>query len=120
MNDKSSYGKSLVFEKLKLLERRELSFNERIKIKKFFQSFFNEYFQLREESNSLNLVNLTKREIEISEFVARGFTNNEISSALEISIKTVEFHLSSVIRKTETSNRTEAMGFLIKNKIINV
>lgn len=120
MNDKSFNEESLIFEKLKLLERRELSFNERIKIKKFFQSFFDEYFESKEGPNKPEVIHLTRREKEVSEFVARGFTNNEISSALEISIKTVEFHLSSVIRKTETSNRTEAMGFLIKNKIINV
>ena len=113
-------NKEEIFSKLKSLERRDLSFVERIKIKKFFESFFDEYFEDNKESSSSELIHLTKREKEISEFVARGFTNNEISSALEISIKTVEFHLSSVIRKTETSNRTEAIGFLIKNKIINV
>ena len=112
--------KEEIFGKLKLLERRDLSFVERIKIKKVFESFFDEYFEEKEESRSSELIHLTKREKEISELVARGFTNNEISSALSISIKTVEFHLSSVIRKTETSNRTEAMGVLIKNKIINV
>ena len=113
-------NKEEIFGKLKALERRDLSFLERIRIKKFFESLFDEYFEKKEEPNNLELIHLTKREKEISEFVARGFTNSEISSALEISIKTVEFHLSSVIRKTEASNRTEAMGFLIKNKIINV
>ena len=113
-------SKDEIFTKLKSLERRDLSFVERIKIKKFFESFFVEYFEEKLEISNKEKVHLTKREKEISEFVARGFTNNEISSALEISIKTVEFHLSSVIRKTETSNRTEAMGFLIKNEIISI
>jgi len=112
--------KEEIFSKLKSLERRDLSFIERIKIKNYLDSFFDEYFEDKEDAISSELINLTNREKEISEFVARGFTNNEISSALGISIKTVEFHLSSVIRKTETSNRTEAIGVLIKNKIINV
>ena len=113
-------NKEEIFSKLKSLERRDLSFVERMKIKKFFESFFDDYFEDNKESSSSELIHLTKREKEISEFVARGFTNNEISSALDISIKTVEFHLSSVIRKTETSNRTEAMGVLIKNKVISI
>ena len=113
-------NKDEIFTKLKSLERRELSFLERIKIKKFLESFFVEYFEEKLEIQNHESLYLTKREKEISEFVARGFTNNEISSALEISIKTVEFHLSSVIRKTETSNRTEAIGFLIKNEIISI
>ena len=38
-------SKDEIFTKLKSLERRDLSFVERIKIKKFFESFFVEYFE---------------------------------------------------------------------------
>ena len=107
-----------IFSKLKSLERRDLDFVERIKIKKYLEQIFNEYFFEAKNIETSEILHLTKREKEISEFVARGFTNNEIASALEISIKTVEFHLSSVIRKSETSNRTEAMSYLIKNDLI--
>ena len=112
-------NKEEIFFRLKTLERRDLDFVERIKIKKYFEQIFNEYFFESKTIETSEVLHLTKREKEVSEFVARGFTNNEVSSALEISIKTVEFHLSSVIRKTETSNRTEAMSYLIKNDLIS-
>lgn len=57
---------------------------------------------------------LTKRESEILAYVANGFTNNEIASALRISAKTIEYHLSSIFKKTEATNRTEAVNNAIK------
>jgi len=57
---------------------------------------------------------LSKRESEILSHVSRGFTNNEIASALRVSAKTIEYHLSSIFRKTEASNRTEAVKNAIK------
>ena len=92
-----NHNKEEIFSKLKSLERRDLSFVERIKIKKFF-NLFDEYFEEKEESSSSELIHLTKREKEISKFVAEDLLIMRFM-ALEISIKTVEFHLSSVIRR---------------------
>jgi len=61
---------------------------------------------------------LTKREHEVLSHVANGFTNKEIASALRLSEKTIEYHLSSVYRKSVTSSRTEAVAIAIKNKWI--
>jgi len=61
---------------------------------------------------------LTKREHEILTYVSKGFTNREIASALTISEKTIEFHLKSVLSKTESSTRTEASTNALKNKWI--
>ncbi len=60
----------------------------------------------------------TTRETEIFQHVANGFTNPEIASALDISIKTVQFHLQSIFRKTNTSSRTEAVNFAHKEKLL--
>ena len=65
-------------------------------------------------SNSL----FTAREFEILQHVSNGFTNPEIASALGISIKTVQFHLQSIFRKTNTSSRTEAVSFAHREKLL--
>jgi DNA-binding NarL/FixJ family response regulator len=51
---------------------------------------------------------LTRREIDILEFVAQGCSNREISRALFLSEKTVKAHLAAVFRKLGVSNRTKA------------
>ena len=61
---------------------------------------------------------LTIRESEILQHVANGFTNPEIATALDISIKTVQFHLQGIFRKTNTSSRTEAVNFAHKEKLL--
>jgi DNA-binding NarL/FixJ family response regulator len=57
---------------------------------------------------------LSGREREILGHVANGFTNREIARALDVSEKTVEFHLSSIFTKTETSTRTEAVTVALR------
>ena len=51
---------------------------------------------------------LTRRELEIVEFVANGLTNAEIAKQLWITEQTVKRHLSNIYRKFDVSNRTEA------------
>jgi DNA-binding CsgD family transcriptional regulator len=51
---------------------------------------------------------LTKREMEVLKLVAKGKTNQEIAFALFISENTVGNHVSSILAKTKTGNRTEA------------
>lgn len=53
------------------------------------------------------LDSLTDREFEVMRLIARGFTYKEIAAELYISIKTVESHVSSVLRKLQLSNRYE-------------
>ena len=50
---------------------------------------------------------LTKREEEVARMVAEGGTNREIASALFLAPKTVERHVSNVLRKLGVRNRTE-------------
>ena len=51
---------------------------------------------------------LTGRERDILELVAVGKTTREIAGALHLSQGTVKKHLSSIFRKLEVTNRTEA------------
>ena len=62
---------------------------------------------------------LTSRELEILEMLAKGLTNKEIGSALEISDDTVRNHVISIIDKLEVSDRTEAATAAIQRGIIS-
>jgi DNA-binding NarL/FixJ family response regulator len=50
---------------------------------------------------------LTTREKEVLRHIARGYTYREIGTRLHISVKTVETHVSAVLRKLQLSNRHE-------------
>lgn len=50
---------------------------------------------------------LSPREKEVLRHLARGYTYREIASRLHLSVKTIETHVSSVLRKLQLSNRHE-------------
>jgi DNA-binding CsgD family transcriptional regulator len=50
---------------------------------------------------------LTRREGEVAQLVAAGSTNREIAQTLFLSAKTVEHHVSNVLKKVGARNRTE-------------
>ncbi len=53
---------------------------------------------------------LTQREREVMRLIARGYAYKEVAKALHISIKTVETHVSAVLRKLQLSSRTSSRG----------
>ena len=63
---------------------------------------------------------LTKRESQILVNVASGMSNKEIGDKLQISERTVKNHISSVFKKIEVSDRTQAAVFAIRNNLIRV
>jgi DNA-binding CsgD family transcriptional regulator len=58
---------------------------------------------------------LTQREIEVLRLVSSGKTDREIGEELFISIKTVGNHVSKILNKTATANRTEAATYATLN-----
>jgi Response regulator containing a CheY-like receiver domain and an HTH DNA-binding domain len=52
---------------------------------------------------------LSQRETEVLHYLARGARNREIATALQVSTRTVEGHLTSVFNKLGVSSRTEAI-----------
>lgn len=65
-----------------------------------------------------DLDQLTPREREVLQHIARGYTYREIGEQLFISIKTVETHVSSVLRKLQLSNRRELSRWAQDRKLI--
>ncbi|MEZ4502958.1 MAG: alpha/beta fold hydrolase [Dehalococcoidia bacterium] len=58
---------------------------------------------------------LTPREHEILVLLARGQANKEIANALDVSIHTVERHLTNLYAKLDCRSRTEAVAFALRH-----
>ena len=61
---------------------------------------------------------LTPREREVLRLLARGYTYKEIARRLEVSIKTVESHVSSVLRKLQLSSRHELTRWATDRRLV--
>jgi DNA-binding NarL/FixJ family response regulator len=61
---------------------------------------------------------LTPRERDVLRLLARGYAYKEIASELFISVKTVETHVSSVLRKTQMSNRYELSRWATDRRLV--
>ena len=61
---------------------------------------------------------LTARERETLRFIARGYTYKEVASELHISVKTVETHVSAVLRKLQLSNRYELTRWASDRRLV--
>lgn len=71
---------------------------------------------ITEEEDELDL--LSAREQEVMRLIARGYAYKEVASELFISVKTVETHVSSVLRKLQLSNRHELTRWAVKRNIV--
>lgn len=61
---------------------------------------------------------LTAREQQVLRLIARGYTYKEIGTELGISVKTVEAHVSAVLRKLQLSNRHELARWASDRRIV--
>lgn len=61
---------------------------------------------------------LSPREREVLKLLARGYAYKEIAAQLFISIKTVETHVSAVLRKTQKSNRYELSRWATDRRLV--
>jgi DNA-binding NarL/FixJ family response regulator len=62
---------------------------------------------------------LTPREREVLRLLARGYLYKEIALRLNISAKTVEAHVSSVLRKLQLSNRHELSRWAVSRRLVD-
>ena len=64
------------------------------------------------------LDNLTPREREVLQLIARGYRYKEIAARLHLSIKTVEAHVSSVLRKLQLTSRHELSRWAQERRLV--
>ena len=62
---------------------------------------------------------LTAREREVLQHIARGYLYKEIAARLHISAKTVEAHVSAVLRKLQLSNRHELSRWAVERRLVD-
>lgn len=65
-----------------------------------------------------DLDQLTQREREVLRLIARGYAYKEVGKELFISIKTVETHVSAVLRKLQLSNRYELTRWATDRRLV--
>ncbi|WP_165988410.1 response regulator transcription factor [Streptomyces sp. YIM 98790] len=65
-----------------------------------------------------DLDRLTQREREVLRLIARGYAYKEVGKELFISVKTVESHVSAVLRKLQLSNRHELTRWATARRLI--
>lgn len=61
---------------------------------------------------------LTPRETEVMRLIARGYTYREVATELVLSVKTVETHVSAVLRKLQLSDRRELAKWASSRRLI--
>ena len=71
------------------------------------------------EVNDPELEQLTTREREVLRHIARGYLYKEIAARLNISTKTVEAHVSAVLRKLQLSTRHELSRWAVQRRLVD-
>jgi len=51
--------------------------------------------------------NLTQREVDVARLLARGVANKAIAAALVVEVRTIKGHVTHILKKTASANRTE-------------
>ena len=65
-----------------------------------------------------DLDQLSAREQEVMRLIARGYTYREVAAQLHLSVKTVESHVSAVLRKLQLSNRHELAAWATDRRLL--
>jgi DNA-binding NarL/FixJ family response regulator len=75
--------------------------------------------QIPEAEVDPELDQLTLREREVLRLIARGYLYKEIARQLSISVKTVEAHVSAVLRKLQLSSRHELSRWAVERRLVD-
>ena len=75
---------------------------------------------IEKNEDELKIDSLTKRELQVLKEVAVGKFNRDIAKEMEISERTVKNHISSIFKKLDVTDRTQAAVFAIRNNLVEV
>lgn len=100
-----------------LLERSQMIQSEyRLSHEESLRTFI-DFPEIEPENPELTF-HLTQREREVLVLLTHGLSNAKIGTRLHLSPRTVEKYVSSLLRKTETNNRAELVGFAMKHHLL--
>jgi LuxR family transcriptional regulator, quorum-sensing system regulator CviR len=63
---------------------------------------------------------LSKREIEVLSWLKEGKTSWEIARILQITERTVNFHVRNIMKKLDANNRTHAVAIAVADRLFDV
>jgi DNA-binding NarL/FixJ family response regulator len=66
------------------------------------------------------LATLTSRELQILKLLAEGKTNKQVGAALDVSVRTVEAHRASLMRKLSLHSLSDLIYFAIRKRIVRI
>lgn len=75
---------------------------------------------VRSPGEDSELDQLTPREREVLRHIARGYMYKEVAQRLGISVKTVETHVSAVLRKLQLSSRHELSRWAVQRRLVEL
>lgn len=70
---------------------------------------------IEKQDGQINVIaaSFTHRERQVLEQVLRGLTNKEIAARLNITLRTVEFHMTSILRKGRVTSRSQLFAIAL-------
>lgn len=71
-------------------------------------------------ASSPSIQQLSTRELEILQLIARGYTNKEIGEKMFLSLKTVEAQRSKVYKKLHLKTRADAVDYALRHKLLDL
>jgi signal transduction histidine kinase len=77
-------------------------------------------FQLHVTFTLIAPIQLTSRELEVLQLLARGLSNKQIARVMAITPRTVNFHLDNIYSKLGVSSRTEAVIVAVRQGILEL
>lgn len=88
---------------------------------KLVEQMLQEFHQLSREREAAALIlPLTPREKDILGYMAKGYLNKQIASALGVREQTIKNHVTSILRKFNANTRTQAVMSAIKEGLISI
>jgi DNA-binding NarL/FixJ family response regulator len=78
------------------------------------------YRKVRQKDLNRSVPILTKREVEILQLIAEGYSSKQIAERLYLSVRTVDFHRKNIIQKLDIRDVAGLTRFAIKHRLVNV
>jgi DNA-binding NarL/FixJ family response regulator len=79
-----------------------------------------EQLQAQEQIQTHSKQQLTKREIEVLQYIAQGFTNRKIAEALFLSIRTINTHRTNLMQKLDIHDTARLVRYAIETGLVKL